>query len=170
MRCPRPQKLDGARLCTSTQEKFKSSRSPSSPSYHLIRSNQVPASRRVETQLCLIFCTHWAHLAEHFIERSPTPSRAFASETSARTSCRFDTSSPVPRWCVPRPILVLLAHRQPPRSLLPPADQHPLPIVASGCRCVLCPRRVQSLRGRVGGDRGRDRAQRTQRQDQVGKT
>ena len=125
MRCPRPQKLDGARLCTSTQEKFKSSRSPSSPSYHLIRSNQVPASRRVETQLCLIFCTHWAHLAEHFIERSPTPSRAFASETSARTSCRFDTSSPVPRWCVPRPILVLLAHRQPPRSLLPPADYSP---------------------------------------------
>ena len=68
----------------------------------------------------------WAHLAKHFIERSPTPSRAFASETSARTSCRFDTSSPVPRWCVPRPILVLLAHRRPPRSLLPPADQHPL--------------------------------------------
>ena len=74
----------------------------------------------------MIFCTHWAHLAKHFIERSPTPSRAFASETSSRTSCRFDTSSPVPRWCVPRPILVLLAHRRPPRSLLPPADQHPL--------------------------------------------
>ena len=80
----------------------------------------------METQLCLIFCTHWAHLAEHFIERSPTPSRAFASETSSRTSCRSDTSSPVPRWCVPRPILVLLAHRRPPRSLLPPADQHHL--------------------------------------------
>lgn len=74
----------------------------------------------------MIFCTHWAHLAEHFIERSPTPSRAFASETSSRTSCRSDTSSPVPRWCVPRPILVLLAHRRPPRSLLPPADQHHL--------------------------------------------
>ena len=79
----------------------------------------------METQLCLIFCTHWAHLAKHFIERSPTPSRAFASETSSRTSCRFDTSSPVPRWCVPRPILVLLAHRRPPRSLLPPADYSP---------------------------------------------
>jgi hypothetical protein len=38
----------------------------------------------------------------------------------------LDTSSPVPRWCVPRPILVLLAHRRPPRSLLPPADQHHL--------------------------------------------
>ena len=169
MRCPRPQKLDGARLCTSTQEKFKSSRSPSSPSYHLIRSNQVPASGNA-TVFDILHTLGTSCRALH---------RAIA-HTLARLRVRdFRTHLMSLRYIVAGTAVVRApSDTRPPRPPTTSAPschllttpQHHLPIVASGCRCVLCPRRVQSLRGRVGGDRGRDRAQRTQRQDQVGKT
>ena len=57
----------------------------------------------------------------HLTKAIATTSRALASETSVCTSCRFDTSSPAPRWCATRSIRVILLHRRHPRSpSLPP--------------------------------------------------
>ena len=63
----------------------------------------------------------------HLTKAIATSSRALASETSLCTSCRFDTSSPAPRWCATRSIRVILLHRRPHASPpchlgTPPAD------------------------------------------------
>lgn len=106
---------------------------PGRPAATVARIGNDPSGSSTDERLSYLYLTRTHHQdaprrsAPHLTKAIATSSRALASETSLCTSCRFDTSSPAPRWCATRSIRVIPLHRRPhahpPCHLgTPPAD------------------------------------------------